>query len=118
MANGDAKIVGLQVANQSNNDNLEILAQVVQAEKNLRQQQDGDLDNWVRGRNKDISELNGDTTLTKEQVCKVQMELDWERAYNNQIAQDQIAALVRMEEKIAKTLQSAQNLEQLKKAVT
>ena len=37
-AEGDAKIVALQVTNQSNNDNLEILAQIVQAEKNHRQQ--------------------------------------------------------------------------------
>ena len=35
-AEGDAKIVALQVAKQSNNDNLEILAQIVQAEKNHR----------------------------------------------------------------------------------
>ena len=46
------------------------------------------------------------------------MELDWERARNNRIASDQTAALARMEEKIAKTLQSAQNLEELKKEVT
>ena len=75
-AEGDAKIVALQAANQSNNDNLETLAQIVQAEKLHRQQRDGDLDNWVRGRNKDISELKGDTTLAKEQVRKVQIELD------------------------------------------
>ena len=65
-AEGDAKMIALQVANQSNNDNLEILAQIIQAEKNYRQQRDGDLDNWVRGWNKDISELKGDTILTKE----------------------------------------------------
>ena len=50
-AEGDAKIVALQVANQSNNDYLEILAQIVQAEKNHRLERDGALDNWVRGRN-------------------------------------------------------------------
>ena len=55
-AEGDAKIVALQVANQSNNDNLETLAQIVQAEKNHRLQLDGALDNWVRGRNQDISD--------------------------------------------------------------
>ena len=48
-AEGDAKIVALQVAHQSNNENLEILAQIIQAEKNHRQQRDGNLDNWVRG---------------------------------------------------------------------
>ena len=46
------------------------------------------------------------------------MELDWERARNNRITQDQTAALAQMKEKIAKTLQSAQNLEELKEAVT
>ena len=70
-AEGDPKIVALQVANQSNNDNLEILAQVVQAEKYHRLERDGALDNWVRGRNQDISELEGDTTLTQEQVRMV-----------------------------------------------
>ena len=105
-AEDNAKIVALQVANQSNNDNLEILAQIVQAEKNNRLEKDGALDNWVRGRNQDISELKGDTTLTTEQVRKVQLELDWERARNNRIAQDQTAALARVEEKIAKELQS------------
>ena len=75
------------------------------------------MDNWVRGRNQNISELKGDTTLTKEQVLKVQMELDWERARNNRIAQDQTAALARVEEKIAKPLQSTQHLEELEATV-
>ena len=45
------------------------------------------------------------------------MELDWERARNNRIAQDQTAALARVEENIAKALQSTQNLEELKATV-
>ena len=117
-AEGDAKIVALQVAIQSNNENLEILAQIVQAETNHRLQRDGALDHWVRGRNQNISELKGDTTLTKEQVLKVQMELDWERLRNNRIAEDQAAARARVEEKIAKAIQSTQNLEELKANVT
>ena len=116
-AEGDAKIVVLQVANQSTNDNLEILAQIVQAERNHRLERDRALDNCVRGQNQDISELKGNTTLTKEQVRKVQMELNWERACNNRIAQDLTAALARVEEKIAKALQSTQNLEELKATV-
>ena len=48
-AEGDAKIVALQVANQSNNDNLEILAQIVQLEKNHCMQRGSALDHWVRG---------------------------------------------------------------------
>ena len=74
-AKGDAKIVALQVANQSNNDNLEILAQIVLAEMEHCLQRDGAWDQWVRGQNKDISQLRGDTTLTKEQVKQVQAEL-------------------------------------------
>ena len=62
--------------------------------------------------------MKGNTTLTKEQVCKVQMELDWERARNNRIAQDQAAALARVEDKIVKAIQSTQNLEELKAKVT
>ena len=117
-AEGDSKIAALEVAKQSKNNNLEILAQILLAEKSNRIQRDGALDNWVRGRNQDISELKGDTTLTKEQVRKVQMELDWERARNNRIAQDQADALARVEEKIAKAIHSTQNLEELKATVT
>ena len=117
-AEGDAKITAFQVANQSNNNNLEILAQIVLVEKSNRMQRDGALVNWVRGRNQDITKLKGDTTLTKEPVRKVQMELDWERANNDRIAQDQANALVRVWEKIAKAIQSTQNLEELKATVT
>ena len=46
------------------------------------------------------------------------MELDWERARNNRIAQDQAAALARVEEKIAKAIQSTQNREELKAKIT
>ena len=46
------------------------------------------------------------------------MELDWERAKNNQIAQDPANALARVEEKIPKAIQSTQNLEELKATVT
>ena len=62
--------------------------------------------------------MKGNTTLMKQHVCKVQMELDWERARNNRINQDKTPPPAWMEEKIAKTLQSTQNLEELKKPVT
>ena len=42
-AEGEEKIVALQVANKSNNDNLEILAQIVQAEAKKRNEQDSHL---------------------------------------------------------------------------
>lgn len=45
------------------------------------------------------------------------MELNWERARNNRIAQKHTAALARFEEKIAKTLEAQKTLEELKKAV-
>ena len=112
-AEGDAKIVALQVANQSNNDNLEIQAQIVQAEKNHSQQRDGAIDNWVRGRNQDISELTGDTTLTKNEVGKIQIELQWQKARNNRIAIEQSEALARMEKKIAEAIHSTNNRKEL-----
>ena len=74
MAKGDAKIIALQVTNHSNNDNLEIVAQIVQAEKEHRLKSDGALDKWVRGQNKDISERRGDTTHTQEQVKQVEAQ--------------------------------------------
>ena len=61
--------------------------------------------------------MKGDTTLTKEQVRQVQAELSWERARNSKIAQEQTAALARVEEKMAKAIQSTQNLEELKTTV-
>ena len=86
---GDAKIVSLQVANQSNNDNLEILAQILQAEKDYCLQRDRALENWVRVRNQDTSEFKGDTTLTKIEVRRIQMEIDWEKARHKRIANKQ-----------------------------
>ena len=95
-AEGDAKSVALQVAKQSNNHNLEILALIVQAEKNHRLQRKGAIDNWVRERKHDISELKGDITLTKNKDRKIQMKLDWEKALNKHIAEEQLEALARM----------------------
>ena len=43
-AEGEEKIVALQVANKSNNDNLEILAQIVQAEAKKRNKHDSHLE--------------------------------------------------------------------------
>ena len=108
---GDTKIVALQAPYRSNNDNLEILAQIVPAEKENHLQRDSVLDQLIRGRDKDISELRGNTTLTKVQVWQVLAELNWERARNNRIAQEQTVALARVEEKIAQAIQSTQNLE-------
>ena len=46
-AEGEEKIVALQVANKSNNDNLEILAQIVQAEAKKRNEHDSHLETWA-----------------------------------------------------------------------
>ena len=62
--------------------------------------------------------LKGDRTLKKEQVSKVQIERDWERVRNNRIAQKQAKALAKMEEKIAKAIQSTQNRKELEEILT
>ena len=62
--------------------------------------------------------MKGDATLTKEQLWKIEAELNGEKGKHAIIAYDQTAALVKVKEKIAKTLESTQNLEELKKVVT
>ena len=74
-AEGEEKIVALQVANKSNNDNLEILAQIVQAEAARRNELDTKLDSWARKKNQEVSALRGDTTLTKEEITQLRNEL-------------------------------------------
>ena len=79
-AEGEEKIVALQVANKSNNDNLKILAQIVQGEAALQNNKDSKIEHWAKQKNKEVSELLGDTTLTKKQVSQLRNELQWERA--------------------------------------
>ena len=74
-AEGEEKIVALQVANKSNNDNLEMLAQIVQAEAARKNELDTKLDTWTRKKNQEVSVLRGDTTLTKEEITQLRNEL-------------------------------------------
>ena len=74
-AEGEEKIVAFQVANKSNNDNLEILAQIVQAEAKKRNKHDSHLQSWARKKNQEVSGLKSDTILTKGQVARLQEQL-------------------------------------------
>ena len=74
-AEAEEKIIALQVANKSNNDNLEILAQIIQAEAAQRNDLDTKLDTWARKKNQEVSALRGDTTLTKEEITQLRNEL-------------------------------------------
>ena len=72
---GEEKITALQVANESNNNNLEILAQIVQGEAALRNDSNSKIEHWAKQKNKEVSEFLGDTTLTKEQVSQLRNKL-------------------------------------------
>ena len=61
--------------------------------------------------------MEGDSTLTKEQLWKIKSELNWEKTWNARIAHNQVTAQARIEEKKTKTLESTKNLEELKKAI-
>ena len=80
-AEGEEKIVSLQVANKSNNNNLEILAQIVQAEAKKRNEHDSHLETCARMKNQEVSGLKSDTTLTKGQVARLQEQLREEQAF-------------------------------------
>ena len=74
-AKGEEKITALEVANKSNNDNLEILARIVQGDEAFRNNKDSKFVHRVKQKNKEVSELLGDSTLTKEQVSQLRSEL-------------------------------------------
>ena len=99
-AEGEEKITALQVANESNNDNLEILDPIVQGKAALRNDKDSTIEHWAKQKNKAVSELLGDSTLTKEQVSQLRNELQWERAENQREREQQIKALAAIEEKV------------------
>ena len=92
-AEGEEKIVALQVANKSNNDNLEILDQIVQAEVARRNELDTKLDSWARKKNQEVSALRGDTTLTKEEITQLRNELQWERTNRRKEKEAQTKAI-------------------------
>ena len=117
-ADGEEKIVALQVANKSNNDNLEILAQIVQAEAKKRNEHDSHLETWARKKNQEVSALKSNTTLTKGQVARLQEQLREEQAFrlNNQANHDKDIA--RLEEQIIKAIEGAASLEKAKEVIS
>ena len=74
-AEGEEKIVALEVANKSNNNNLEILAQLVQGAAKKRNEHDSHLETWAWKKKQEVSGLKSDTTLTKGQVAKLLEQL-------------------------------------------
>ena len=116
-AEGEEKIVALQVANKSNNDNLEILAQIVQAEAAQRNELDTKLDTWARKKNQEVSALRGDTTLTKEEITQLRNELQWERTNRRKEKEAQTKAIADLETKVNTALANSSTLEKARQEV-
>lgn len=110
-AEGEEKIVALQVANKSNNDNLEILAQIVQAEAARRNKLDSELDSWARKKNQEVSALKCDTTLTKDEITQLRNELQWERTNRRKEKESQTRAIADLETKVNTALAYSSTLE-------
>ena len=116
-AEGEEKIIALQVANKSNNDNLEILAQIVQAEAARRNELDTKLDTWARKKNQEVSALRGDTTLTKEEITQLRNELQWERTNRRTEKEAQTQAIADLETKVNTALANSSTLEKARQDV-
>ena len=117
MADGEEKIVALQVANKSNNDNLEILAQIVQAEAARRNELDTKLDSWARKKNQKVSALRANTTLTKEEITQLRNELQWERTNRRKEKEAQAKAIADLETKVNTVLANSSTLEKARQEV-
>ena len=72
---GEEKIMALEAAGKSHCDNLETLAQIVQAEAVLRSKKATKIEQWAQQKNQEVSGLLGDSTLSKEQVTQLRQEL-------------------------------------------
>ena len=116
-AKGEEKIVALQVANKSNNDNLEILAQIVQAEAARRNELDTKLDSWARKKNQEVSALRGDTTLTKKEITQLRNELQWERTNRRKEKEAQTKVIADLEAKVNTALANSSTLEKARQEV-
>ena len=116
-AEGEEKIVALQVANKSNNDNLEILAQIVQAEAARRNELDTKLDTWARKKNQEVSALRGDTTLTKEEITQLRNELQWERTNRRKEKEAPTRAIADLATKVNTALANSSTLEKARQEV-
>ena len=105
------------MANKSNNDNLEILAQIVQAEAARRNELDTKLDTWARKKNPEVSALRGDTTLTKEEITQLRNELQWERTNRRKEKEAQTKAIADLEIKDNTALANSSTLEKARQEV-
>ena len=103
---------------KSNNDNLEILAQIVQAEAKKRNKHDFHLESWAQKKNQEVAGLKSITTLTKGQVARLQEQLRDEQAFrlNNQVNHEKDIAW--LEERIIKAIEGARSLEKAKEAIS
>ena len=110
-AEGEEKIVALQVVNKSNNDILEILAQIVQAEAARRNELDTKLDSWARKKNQEVSALRDDNMLTKEEITQLRNELQWERTIRRKEKEGQTKAIADLEAKVNTALANSSTLE-------
>ena len=116
-AEGEEKIVALQVANKSNNDNLEILAQIVQAEAARRNELHTKLDTWARKKNQEVSASRGDTMLTKEEITQLRNELQWERTNRRKEKEAQTKAIADLETKVNTARAKSSTLEKARQEV-
>ena len=117
-AEGEEMIVALQVANNSNNDNVEILAQIVQAEAKKRNKHVSHLESWAQKKNQVVSGLKTDTILNKGQVAWLREQLCEEQAFrmNNQVNHEKDIAI--LEEWIIWKIEGTGTLEKAKEAVS
>ena len=114
---GEEKIMALEAVGKSHYDNLEILAQIVQAEAVLKSKKDTKIEQWAQQKNQKVSGLLGDSTLTKEQVSQLRQELQWEKAKNQREKDRQTLALAELEEKVNKTLENQKDMKTARQAV-
>ena len=109
--------MALEAAGKSHCDNLEILAQIVQADALLRSKKDSKIEQWAQQKNQEVSGLLGNSTLTKEQVTQLRQELQWEKAKNEREKDRQTQALTELEEKVNKTLENQKDMVAARQAV-
>ena len=110
--------MALKAARKSHCDNLEILAQIVQAEAVLTSKKDTRIEQWAQRKDQEVAGLLGDSTLTKDQVTQLRQELQWERAKNQREKDRQTQALAELKEKVIKTLANQKDMMIARQAVT
>ena len=105
------------MVNKINNDNLEIVAQIVQAEAARRNELETKLEKWARKKNQEVSELRGNTTQTKEEITQLWNELQWERTNRRKDKEAQTKAIADLETKVNTVLANSSTLEKARHKV-